>query len=93
MYLAENKAKGTDKTIAINVPSTAISIVSIMENTNDLKSEKSGGNILEKISPSKRGTILLNLEDELCKVNNKIRIWHIPLGDKNSLRNLRGIKF
>ena len=50
-------------------------------------------NFLEKVSPSKRGTILLDLEDELCKVNNKIRIWHIPLGDKNSLRNLRGIKF
>ena len=50
-------------------------------------------NFLEKVSPSKRGTILLNLEDEFCKVNNKIRIWHIPLGDKNSLRNLRGIKF
>ena len=50
-------------------------------------------NFLEKVSPGKRGTVLLNLEDELCKVNDKIRIWHIPLGDKNSLRNLRGIKF
>lgn len=49
-------------------------------------------NFLEKVSPSKRGTVLLNLEDELCNVNDKIRIWHIPLGDKNSLRNLRGIK-
>ena len=50
-------------------------------------------NFLVKVSPSKRGTILLDLEDEFCKVNNKIRIWHIPVGDKNSLRNLRGIKF
>ena len=50
-------------------------------------------NFLKKIPPSKRGTILLNLEDELCRFNDKIRIWHIPLGDKNSLRNLRGIKF
>ena len=48
MFLAENKAKGTDKTIAINVPSTAISIVSIMENTNDLKSEKSEATFLKK---------------------------------------------
>ena len=45
-----------------------------------------------KISPSERGTILLDLEDEMCKLNRQIRVWHIPLGDKNSLRNLRGIK-
>ena len=45
-----------------------------------------------KISPSERGTLLLDLEDEMCKLNNQIRVWHIPLGDKNSLRNLRGIK-
>ena len=34
----------------------------------------------------------LDLEDEMCKLNSQIRVWHIPLGDKNSLRNLRGIK-
>ena len=45
-----------------------------------------------KITPSERGTLLLDLEDEMCKVNQQIRVWHIPLGDKNSLRNLRGIK-
>ena len=41
---------GIDKTIAIKVPSIAISIVSIIEYTNSLKFEKSGGNILDKIS-------------------------------------------
>tara|TARA_B110000444_G_C18371743_1_gene380750 strand:- start:73 stop:345 length:273 start_codon:yes stop_codon:yes gene_type:complete len=51
MFLAESKAKGIDKTIAIKVPSIAISIVSIIEITNVLKSEKSGGNILEMMSP------------------------------------------
>ena len=45
-----------------------------------------------KISPSERGSLLLDLEDEMCKLNSQIRVWHIPLGDKNSLRNLRGIK-
>ncbi len=50
-------------------------------------------NCLEKLSPSQRGTLLLDLEDEMCQKDNRIRIWHIPLGDKNSLRNLRGIKF
>tara|TARA_B110000037_G_scaffold149647_1_gene168912 strand:- start:111 stop:341 length:231 start_codon:yes stop_codon:yes gene_type:complete len=51
IFLADNNAKGIDKIIAINVPNIAISIVSIIENTNELKSEKSGGSILAKISP------------------------------------------
>ncbi|OUU53446.1 MAG: hypothetical protein CBC25_00500 [Pelagibacteraceae bacterium TMED65] len=46
---------------------------------------------LHKLSPSERGTLLLDLEDQLFKVNDKIRVWHVPIGDKNSLRNLRGI--
>tara|TARA_B110001454_G_scaffold144342_1_gene133999 strand:- start:36 stop:254 length:219 start_codon:yes stop_codon:yes gene_type:complete len=50
IFLADNNANGIDKMIAIKVPSMAISIVSIIENINELKLEKSGGNILEKIS-------------------------------------------
>ena len=46
----------------------------------------------ESIEPSKRGTILLDLEDEMVKKNSNVRIWHAPLGDKNTLRKLRGIK-
>lgn len=38
-----------------------------------------------------RGKILLDLEDKLCETNAKFRVWHVALGDKNSLRNLRGI--
>tara|TARA_A100001035_G_C27761562_1_gene491464 strand:- start:1167 stop:1427 length:261 start_codon:yes stop_codon:yes gene_type:complete len=49
-------------------------------------------NFISKVSPKNRGTILLDLEDELFKKDQRIRVWHIPLGDKNSLRNLRGIK-
>ena len=42
---------------------------------------------------SERGTLLLNLEAILKKeIDDGISIWHIPLGDKNSLRNLRGIE-
>jgi hypothetical protein len=50
IFLADNNARGIDKTIAINVPSIAISIVSIIEYTKSLKFEKSGGSILDKIS-------------------------------------------
>ena len=46
-FLQISNANGIDKTIAINVPSIAISIVSIIEKTNELKFEKSGGNILK----------------------------------------------
>ena len=45
----------------------------------------------KELSASERGKILLDLEDYLCNINPKIRVWHVPLGDKNSLRNLRGI--
>ena len=50
-------------------------------------------NFLDKVSPKERGPLLLDLEDALCKNENRIRVWHVALGDKNSLRNLRGIKF
>ena len=51
MFLAENNPMGIDKTIAIKVPRNAISMVSSIERTKFLKFEKSGGNILFKISP------------------------------------------
>ena len=49
-------------------------------------------NFITKVSPKERGTLLLDLEDELFQKDQKYRVWHIALGDKNSLRNLRGIK-
>ena len=49
--------------------------------------------INEAMDASERGTLLLNLEEILKKtIDNGISIWHIPLGDKSSLRNLRGIE-
>ncbi|MDB4651312.1 hypothetical protein OAE26_01885 [Synechococcus sp. AH-551-E05] len=46
----------------------------------------------EGITPSERGTLLLDLEDEMVKNNSNVRLWHAPIGDKNTLRKLRGIK-
>ena len=49
--------------------------------------------INEAMEAGQRGSLLLDLEAILKKeVDNGISIWHIPLGDKNSLRNLRGIE-
>ena len=45
------------------------------------------------LSISARGERLMQIENELIeKVSTNIRIWHVPIGDKNSLRTLRGVK-
>ena len=44
-----------------------------------------------EFTANERGQLLLNLEESLCLQNPKIRVWHVAIGDKNSLRNLRGI--
>ena len=48
-------------------------------------------NFPSKTPPKQSGPLLVDLEDELFEIDKSIRVWHIPLGDKNSLRNLRGI--
>jgi len=47
----------------------------------------------ETLVPGKRSALLLDFEAFLKKeLDDGISIWHIPIGDKNSLRNLRGIE-
>jgi len=46
---------------------------------------------LRSIPASDRGRLLLDLEDKLCLEDPQIRVWHASIGDKNSLRKLRGI--
>jgi hypothetical protein len=41
---------------------------------------------------SQRGPFLLDLEDHLREIDQALVVWLEPLGDKNSLRNLRGIE-
>ncbi len=49
--------------------------------------------LLESISASKRGTLLLDLEVFLKEaIDPGLVVWLEPLGDRNSLRNLRGIE-
>lgn len=48
---------------------------------------------LEPFGPEIRGTILLDLEEYLKgMVDPGLTVWLEPLGDRNSLRNLRGIE-
>jgi hypothetical protein len=45
------------------------------------------------VSSNMRGTLLLNCEELLKReIDEGITIWLEPLGDKSTLRNLRGIK-
>lgn len=50
-------------------------------------------NLLEPISADKRGTVLLDLEAFLKEsIDPGLVVWLDSLGDRNSLRNLRGIE-
>ncbi len=45
------------------------------------------------MSAKERGTFFLDLEAYLKeKVDGGLTVWHDPIGDKSSLRNLRGIE-
>lgn len=49
--------------------------------------------LTQPLGPEKRGTFLLDLEQHLKdSIDQGISVWLAALGDKNSLRNLRGIK-
>ncbi|UWE16079.1 hypothetical protein [Herbaspirillum huttiense] len=49
--------------------------------------------LLQPAGPAERGTLLLDYEDLLKQgVDEGITVWGESLGDKNSLRNLRGIE-
>jgi len=50
-------------------------------------------NLLESLPADKRGTLLLDLEAFLKEsIDPGLVVWLEPLGDRNSLRNLRGIE-
>lgn len=50
-------------------------------------------NLLEPLPANKRGTLLLDLEEFLKNtIEPGLTVWLEPLGDKSSLRNLRGIE-
>lgn len=49
--------------------------------------------LVETITADKRGTLLFDLEDFLKKtIDQGLTVWLEALGDRSSLRNLRGIE-
>ena len=57
---------------------------------------KADGQVIVQINhslpASQRGPFLLDLEEVLKEIDQALVVWLEPLGDKNSLRNLRGIE-
>jgi hypothetical protein len=48
---------------------------------------------IKSIPVDERAKYFLNIESYLCKkIDDSITIWIAPVGDKSSLRNLRGIE-
>jgi hypothetical protein len=63
----------------------------------NVKEAHEGGQVSIYINSSieinDRGAFMLNLEEYLkSTIDVGINIWHEPIGDKSSLRNLRGIE-
>jgi len=63
----------------------------------ELVSAKSDGHVIfrlrKSLSAGMRGTLLLDYERLLkYKVDQGLSVWLEPLGDRSSLRNLRGIE-
>ena len=49
--------------------------------------------LLESMPPNERGTLLLDIEAFLKEsIDPGLVVWLEPFGDRNSLRNLRGIE-
>ena len=41
---------------------------------------------------SERSNLMMSIEQKLIEeCDRRIRVWHEPIGDKNSLRTLRGV--
>lgn len=48
---------------------------------------------LEPVGPAERGMLLLDLEEHFkSTLDDALNVWLEPLGDRSSLRNLRGIE-
>lgn len=69
----------------------------VLSNVMVIAAAKEDGQIIvnftEPLSAGKRGQLLLDLEAFLKEsIDPGLAVWLEPLGDRNSLRNLRGIE-
>jgi hypothetical protein len=92
---------GDDWTNATNRKRMDLIVSSIQDYVSDIDisvvEANKGGQISviinDTLSADERGSLLLDIEEFLkLNVDNGITVWHAPIGDKSSLRNLRGIE-
>ena len=101
-YLTLDCPTPSEKWLSISKSDRIILIISALKTSpfNDnlkVNDTKDDGQVIVSLNnnykPHERGTMLLDLEQFLKdKIDYSITIWLEPLGDKNSLRNLRGIE-
>ena len=91
-----------DLTIDERIDLTNKSIQDFLSNVDididiDIVEVSKGGQISviinNTLSAYERGPLLLDIEEFLkLNIDNGITLWHAPIGDKSSLRGLRGIE-
>jgi hypothetical protein len=90
-----------DPWIAMDVAQRKASVKEVIQAKQcevcEVVSIKNDGQVIirftEPVDVSKRGLLLLDLEEALKReIDQGITVWVEALGDKNSLRNLRGIE-
>lgn len=79
------------------VNSTVLTRMPSLNNILVIDATKQDGQViaefLEPVPASRRGTLLLDLESMLKEsIDPGLTVWLEPLGDRSSLRNLRGIE-
>lgn len=102
-YADAESPKPTEKWINLNLDVKLEKLYGAIKNEifhnkiNFLEADNEGNIIISlysDISADKRGCFLLDLEKCLKeKIDESLCVWLTQLGDKNSLRNLRGIEF
>ena len=93
----ENRLDIVRKALSASPESVQLIILQFLKEKIEILEAKKDGQVivrfLEAFGPQLRGTILLDLEEYLKgTVDQGVTVWLEPLGDRNSLRNLRGIE-
>ena len=87
---------GMDQDARLSVINNAVERTSFKDFIRFTKATETGAVyaiLLKPIGPGDRGTLLLDLEEFLKEnIDKGISIWCEPIGDRNSLRNLRGVQ-
>tara|TARA_B100001564_G_C20215522_1_gene479293 strand:+ start:194 stop:526 length:333 start_codon:yes stop_codon:yes gene_type:complete len=102
-FAFEKTPQTSEKWINLSIENKKELIQNELKNDENLKdfevfNAMNDGQIIFKVNnaipSSKRGNILLDLEEKLKNnIDKGLTVWFEPIGDKSKLRNLRGITF